>query len=520
MDLLSVIAADRATLANVVKVFVNASEPVFSKPWQTKVKKASTASGFLVDTKFILTNAHAVKSRKSLVYVLKHGDHKKYNAVILHVATEADLAVLTVQDDAFWLNTQSLALSDDVPNLRDAVSVLGYPFGGSDLSITMGVVSRVMMDPYIHKGVSLMRIQIDAPINPGNSGGPVMKDNRVVGVAFQNIQSAQNIGYIIPVCVVRHVLKDIERHGTFTGFPSFDFLFEVLENEQQRRSLKMQDDKHSGIVVAHVPVTSNLYPLLQKHDVVMRINDTDVANDSTVAFRYGERLKFQYVLRDCFVDDTCSLTILRDGKTQKVVVALRPSDPFVPLFHYNQERLLSPEYVIFGGVVFITLHEAFVQQEFGGNPTKPKPAFPAKSYGVIHEEKNAPDHECVFIACILPHVINMGYDNQFVYQAVKSVNGVDVVNLRHMAEILDGFNDISGAFVTFELKSHQLIVFDVAMVKATMREVLDTYQVSADRVLNSGGTYFNHLDVIECKKVCKAVLDADQVSSSSANSTL
>jgi len=49
----------------------------------------------------------------------------------------------------------------------------------------------------------LMAIQIDAAINPGNSGGPALRGagggKEVVGVAFQNLPSADSIGYVIPI---------------------------------------------------------------------------------------------------------------------------------------------------------------------------------------------------------------------------------------------------------------------------------------------------------------------------------
>ena len=45
---------------------------------------------------------------------------------------------------------------------------MGFPTGGTQISVTRGVVSRIDVD-----GHSVLRIQIDAAINPGNSGGPV-----------------------------------------------------------------------------------------------------------------------------------------------------------------------------------------------------------------------------------------------------------------------------------------------------------------------------------------------------------
>ena len=45
----------------------------------------------------------------------------------------------------------------------------GYPQGGDSLSITKGIVSRVVMTRYAHSSNKLLGIQIDAAINPGNS---------------------------------------------------------------------------------------------------------------------------------------------------------------------------------------------------------------------------------------------------------------------------------------------------------------------------------------------------------------
>lgn len=52
------------------------------------------------------------------------------------------------------------------------------------------------MGSYSHSGEYLLMIQIDAAINSGNSGGPALdEDGKVVGVAFQALDEAENIGY-------------------------------------------------------------------------------------------------------------------------------------------------------------------------------------------------------------------------------------------------------------------------------------------------------------------------------------
>lgn len=120
---------------------------------------------------------------------------------------------LKLEGDAAPPSFGELRFSDEIPHLQDDICVIGYPLGGDNVCITQGVVSRVEPVHYAHSGSNLLAVQIDAAINPGNSGGPAFVDGKVVGVAFQNIQSANNVGYIIPIPIIRHFLTDVEKGG-------------------------------------------------------------------------------------------------------------------------------------------------------------------------------------------------------------------------------------------------------------------------------------------------------------------
>jgi S1-C subfamily serine protease len=87
--------------------------------------------------------------RQSSVRVRKHGDAVKHSARLLFASHDSDLAVLTVDDDdfGFWDGLVPLKLSDSLPALHDTCSVLGYPDGADALSVTKGVVSRIVMVP-------------------------------------------------------------------------------------------------------------------------------------------------------------------------------------------------------------------------------------------------------------------------------------------------------------------------------------------------------------------------------------
>jgi len=213
-------SAQKAVLDSVVKIFASHSEPDYLLPWQRQHQSTSTSSGFIVEVPGgirVITNAHSVEYA-SVVQVQLRGDDEKYAATIEAVSNEADLAILRVDlFDEVGFGLYPLPIGR-LPGLQESVEVIGYPAGGDSLSITKGVVSRIEMQEYTQAGEVLLALQIDAAINPGNSGGPVVNDQlEVIGVAFQGLDEAENVGYVVPSSVLLHFIEDVRRTG-YTGF--------------------------------------------------------------------------------------------------------------------------------------------------------------------------------------------------------------------------------------------------------------------------------------------------------------
>ncbi len=133
--------------------------------------------------------------------------------------------------------------------------MVGYPTGGDNISVTRGIVSRVEPQQYAHGTTTLLAIQIDAAINPGNSGGPAFQGKKVVGVAFQNLQGAENIGFVIPTTIIDHFLTDVERNASknrpHAGFSSLGLHCQAMENKNLRLFKKMKQGQVGFFL--HVP---------------------------------------------------------------------------------------------------------------------------------------------------------------------------------------------------------------------------------------------------------------------------
>jgi len=307
-----------ANLGNaVVKVFATLRLPDPYKPWTKQAPQDITASGVIIEGHRILTNAHAVLYA-SQVQIQGAGAGDKISATVEAVAPGIDLAVLKLDEDSFFASHAPIARASELPQIKDAVLAYGFPTGGTSLSITKGIVSRIEYVAYNYP-TSGLRIQIDAAINAGNSGGPAVAGDKMIGLAFSRLGDAQNIGYIIPNEEIEIFLRDIA-DGHYDGKPAMFDDLQTLENPALRSFLKL-DKVVSGIVV-HEPYEENAGYPLKEWDVITRIGDTPIDDQGMVSVAGDLRISFRYMVQKIARDNHVPLTIVRGGKTLNVSLPL------------------------------------------------------------------------------------------------------------------------------------------------------------------------------------------------------
>lgn len=432
-------APSKAVENSVVKIFATMRYPDPFKPWTKQAPRDGTGTGVIIEGNRILTNAH-VALFASQVQVQANESGDKLPAIVEFIAPGIDLAILKLEDESFFANRPPLPRSRTVPSVKDTVMVYGFPTGGSSLSITKGIVSRIEFALYNYP-VAGLRIQIDAAINPGNSGGPALSGDQMIGLAFSRLGGADNIGYIIPCEEIDLFLHDIA-DGRYDGKPTMFDQLQTLENPALRAFLKL-DKTTEGIVVQVPESTDPAYPL-KPWDLITRIGDTPVDNEGMIKLGSGLRLRFQYLIQQLTRDGTVPLTVVRDRKSLDLRL---PVSPDRPLLIENLEGTYPP-YFILGPLAFTpgtALYVAPVSNNakalnslsFLGSPLitrrGDKPAFPGEQLVLV-------------AAPSFPHKLVKGYDNA-VSRAIRTVNGVPVKNLRHLVEVL---RDDRNEFLVFE----------------------------------------------------------------------
>ncbi len=456
---------------SVVMIQSATQAPDFTAPWKMQPFRQGIGSGFIIDNERILTNAHNVANAKYII-VKKQSSAQKYLARVEFIANDCDLATLKIVEPAgFFDSTSSLEIGD-LPKLHTTVTTYGFPLGGSQLSVTQGVVSRIQVDRYSHTGADMhLVIQTDAAINPGNSGGPVMQNAKVVGIAFQGLTSAENIGYMIPTTVIKHFLTDIS-DGHYDGYGNLGMsIYPGLHSKSYSRYLKLPEDAQ-GVVVLSTLVGSSVTDKFKKNDCISKIDGWEIDNDGKIMI-YGLRLHYAEAIEAHQIGDKIDFEFYRDGKLLKTTVTLANDRPII---NYSKMYDVKPDYYTYGGFVFVKLSRDFLES-WGNEWIKDIPSY-LKFLFYHSSEINKDTHlkEYVVISKILPDEVN-SYSERFRNKVVKSVNNEPVNSLRDLASLIENNkND----YIEIKFRgNNETMIIDSKLAKAHNATILEKYNVTS-----------------------------------------
>lgn len=284
--------------------------------WGTSEGSAAGSGIIISEDGYIITNNHVISTESSASYyeitkatglkVKLYGNDKEYDATVVGTDAYTDLAVIKI--DATGLTPAILGNSDSI-NVGEFAMAIGNPLG-MDFTVTAGIISAVNREVSGEDGSTYLAIQTDAAINSGNSGGALVNANgEVIGINTLKISGAgiEGVGFAIPINSTTDVISQLIEFKTvkrpYIGVTGIAIDKETAElyglptGISVRAISENSPAKEAGIEVG---------------DIITKIEDKDV---STIAEL--NRIKYTYG-----IGDTVTLTILRNGKEQKIKVVL------------------------------------------------------------------------------------------------------------------------------------------------------------------------------------------------------
>jgi hypothetical protein len=278
---------------------------------------------------------------------------------------------------------------------------------------------------------------------------------------------------MVPAPVVEHFLKDIE-DGRLDGVPVLAAQWQWLENAELRRHYRMADGQ-SGVLLTKLAPALEGEGGLRARDILLGIDDLDVANDGTIEFRPGERIDLQHAIDRRQVGETVVLRLLRDGARVDVAMKLSAAKSsygrLVPRMRYEAR----PSYFVYGGLVFAPLTANYLGEWDDWNEV---PIQFQRYYHELRTAANVAREEIVILLDVLPDEVNAGYA-YYARSVVSRVNGRPVGSLRELVGLLDAPAEGSHRILLEE--SDFEIVLRPEQVERRNAAILDRYRVPADR---------------------------------------
>ena len=287
-------------------------------------------SGVLTDSEgLILTNSHVVFGHRAISVTLDNGYTTP--AKLLGADPILDVAVLRIPVPEAGLPKATLGDSDAL-QVGEEVVAIGNPMG-LEQTLTRGVISGIdRLLPEFPLNLMLPLIQTDAAINPGNSGGPLVnRCGEVVGLTSALLADAKNIGFAIPINIVKQVLPQLVQQGRVMR-PWLGVSGKVIGKEaQDLLKLPLVD----GFLVETIePGSPAAKAGLHEGELLIAISGEEfLFGGDIITAANGKELddteKFTQFVRTLKVGDTVRLTLYHDGTTRQVEFSL-PERPILP----------------------------------------------------------------------------------------------------------------------------------------------------------------------------------------------
>ena len=460
--------------ASVVKIVNTVQCPSFDSPWRRPPAGRTLGSGVIISGNRILTSAHVVSDSRFLE-VEKENSDIPYLARVAFAAHDCDLALLEVPDETFFDGTSFLPFSDELPDLGDTVEAYGFPAGGRMISVTRGIVSRIDYSRYMHSAEDFhLILQIDAALNPGNSGGPVLKDGRIVGIAFQALPTAENIGYVVPMTMVRRFLADIA-DGTYHGYPDLGIIRSNLLNPAYRSYLGLQPGR-TGVVVNDLLKGFSAEGEIERGDILLEIDGAPIRNDGTIMLG-GHAYFLDEIVERKQAGEEVGFKLLRRGEEKEVTVVLRKMEEIM-LRRNQYDRL--PEYFVFAGLVFTPLSRDYLQTwDRWWDRAKKSLLYYFNYYYTDHLYLERP--QVVMMTRVLPAPVNQYYAG-ITDEIVQSVNGRPIATMEDLVKAFEG-NEGDFHVIEFAGESAPLIL-PAGQAGREHGQIILRYGIARDRYLD------------------------------------
>ena len=277
----------------------------------TKSVEQDIGTGFIISSEgLIVTNKHVVADQTAKYKVII-GKDEEAEVINIYRDPVNDLAILKVNKS----NLTPVELGDsDKLKVGQTVIAIGTALGEFRSTVTKGVISGLGRGITAGGGLSGTEkldnvIQTDAAINPGNSGGPLFNSSgQVIGVNVAVSQSAQSIGFALPINIVSESIDNFKSTGQFDR-PYLGVSYAMITKE----SAKSNDIPEGALIQGVLSDSPAERAGIKIGDIVTGIDNKNLIDNDIVLATYVNKKK---------IGDSVMVRVWRNNQEIEMMVVL------------------------------------------------------------------------------------------------------------------------------------------------------------------------------------------------------
>jgi hypothetical protein len=445
-------------------VTVSGQEWNWQTPWAKQPPWTRPITGLVVPGRRILCSSISFGNHL-LVEVQKLDRDDRTPGRVVLTDPEGPLALIEVDDPAFWEDLEPLPLADPVPR-EGGVSILRWRPDGL-LDAYPGTVRQVRSGRHGLSRTHLLTLDVATGADGLGASEVVVAADEVVGLltgrdgdTFSAIAS--------PV-----LAQFVENAADWRGFPRGGFAWQNLTNPALREALGLSSDE-TGVRLTRILPHGTAAGGLEEGDVILEVDGNPIDPTGHYAHPLYGRMLFALLFSDDRrPGDTLSVKVLRDGDRRTVEVPIRPIEAEadkIPPYVYGHE----PNYSVVGGLVFQELTVPYLST-FGDWQRRGPPRL-LIAYEREAAEPSPESPRIVILSSVLPDAANLGYEGVRDL-IVEKVNGRTIGSMNDLRE---AFARPQGRFHVVEFLpglAPERLVLDVEEVRGSAERIRAAYGV-------------------------------------------
>lgn len=447
--------------ASVVEIEITKKTYDYRMPWVSRNHQIHK-NGILVGQNQILTTADGF-SGQYLCRITKGGESRQYIAQIKWIDFYANIAMLDLNEPAFWQDMKPVTLAEKIPQSGDLQI---YRWRSGRIEERAAEIIRLYHGTNKMSFLQHLKLTASSEITGAGWAEVVFDEAQLVGLTES--ASKDNRINILPAPFIASVIERNQKADN-PGLGTFDFRWMNTKNPALLKS-KGLNMPSRGVVVTEVGPRRLADNTLKSGDLILAIDGFEIDSEGKYLDPdYGRLSIAGLATRAHSAKDNIPMTIWRDQAEQSIAYTLprtQFSKSLIPSEHYDA----PPHYLVAGGLLFQPLNGPLMRALGENRPI------------LLDYYSDRPPLEgregIVLLSTVLPDDYNRGYED-ISYTMIDQINGQTIHKLEDVESALAqpeaGFHHIQ--FMPDE-GIHQIVLDSTEMPDATKR-ILQHYRIPA-----------------------------------------